>query len=209
MDNSLVNKLYDSSKTIYNHIKHDKSAGCETRRFSCGNGWFQPLMKMTTKIEKLNEDFKNLNCNIQIVSIKEKDGNLQVVFEFMDKKIFYPFYISENIDQKTIAYIKKHNFTYFLQYMLKKNYNFFLKIINKLIGKINKVYQKSFKRVTYKKMNIYWLKANSIINETIMKCFNTCEICGISNSDDNPLINTTNGTRRICATCNRRRKYGN
>ena len=199
-------KLYKSGKILYKKLKLDSYHGYMKSGFRCGDGWFKPLKKLTIKLEELNKKLRFYKLNIEAEQVKEKFGRLHFYFNLNDKYLFNEINVDFKLNKNTIEYVKKNNKTYFCKYFIVKKISFIFNFYNKIINIINFIYLKLKKDVTKEDQKKYYMQVDELIKETEKECYNICEICGCSESEDNKIIETTGWIRRICKKCNKQRE---
>lgn len=52
-------QLYNIGKRLYIKRKENNKSSCMTFGFTCGDGWFEPIKKLTISLEKINDELKS------------------------------------------------------------------------------------------------------------------------------------------------------
>lgn len=202
-------KLYKLGKTLYKQRKLDSYNSCMSSGFTCGDGWFIPLEKLTIKLELINKELKPFKFNIEAEQVKEKFGSLCFYFNLNEKVLLYEIPDGQHLCDNIISYIKRNNKLYYYKYIITKKIGFMKKPINTIIKFINYLYLKTKKNISKEEQIEYYKKVNQLIKEAQKECYNICEICGCSETENNKIIETSGWIRRICQKCNRQRNAKN
>lgn len=84
-DKSNYQKMMESCPILYRQRKLPMSKTCMCWGIECGKGWFEPLNKLSHKLERLNNYYKNDYVCIEASQVKEKFGTLRFYYDICFK----------------------------------------------------------------------------------------------------------------------------
>lgn len=206
MNTEKEKKLYSIGKVLYARRKLSEMESCMPFGFTCGNGWYEPLKKLTVELEKMNNELSKYDICIEADQVKEKFGFLNFYFDICEKKLIRPFRKYDRMNDNMIDFAKKNNKKFYYKYMLFQKINFLIFKYNAICNFINKIYIKSKKKSSFGIQRDYYSKVQKAIDEAREECSKRCEKCGCSDSPESPLAKTTDWIRIICRKCNQQRE---
>jgi hypothetical protein len=171
--------------------------------FSCPDGWYEPINRLSCKLETLNETYKKYGVYIQASQAKEKLGTLRFYYNVVMAPR-QPYRFICNIIDYIIGLLSKVNYKY-----IYKNFTR-IPTKHKLLFKIKSCLDKIYTYFYYtnrtdKQQNILQFldnEASKLILEAEEDCYNLCQDCGNQiGTEFSPRCKTGGWITYICKSC--------
>lgn len=99
--------MMDSCPMLYAQAKLSMIETCMCFGIEAGEGWFNPLNKLSHRLERLNESYKKDRVAVQAAQVKEKYGTLRFYYDI----VYIPTWFKQKLIngfRHTVNFIKKH-----------------------------------------------------------------------------------------------------
>ena len=85
MKEELEQQLYKIAPILYQQHLLNMQQTCMCWGFETPDTWYNLLYKLSVELEKLNQQLKDKNIEIQAVQVKEKFGSLRFYYDIINK----------------------------------------------------------------------------------------------------------------------------
>ena len=85
MKEELEQQLYKIAPILYQQHSLNMQQTCMCWGFETPDTWYNLLYKLSVELEKLNQQLKDKNIEIQAVQVKEKFGSLRFYYDIINK----------------------------------------------------------------------------------------------------------------------------
>jgi len=191
MEKKLEEKLIKKAPIFCRHHDSFNEEDVLTWDFECGNGWYWPLVKCFERIEELNVFYKAFGWEVICLGVNERDGCCHIIYDIVTSVKLKPFRLIHITPEDLLNY--KAN-------LYRLSNTFILMVLNRLIDKINRYFNKD-KKVKDFCINDFYKQVDEILSDLSNDSFNVCYVCGVSTATKNPLV-LKDGSKKICRKCN-------